>query len=631
MQRNYFDPMKLKYISLLLLLIPYSTLFAQDESAIDSLESLLATIPPGDTMRVLHLIDLWGITQNNDPDRSAAYARQIVSESSQLEYDKGLSAGYQRLGVTLSMLGEADSSAFYYRRALAVDTRRGYIKMQGIELYNLALYHSEASRLDSARHYLDLAREKFELDGGPLQVGAVINAKAGILRDQGNFRLALESGLEARKYFIEAGDSLYLIDAELEIGHAYSDLERYQDAYDTYASGMAIAERYDDDHYTNVFRLNLAEAAWGLRDTLQSLALLRKTIEVCQAKNFKRVELVALNLQGLILTQTREFSGANGALQKALTISTDEKYPFQRAKTYIALANLSNATNRPQAAEQFAQKGMALAKKISATGEISEAYAALSKAAETQGNYQNALFTAKEQKRLQDSLNNMTTRRSVAELQTLYETEKRDRQIEEQATQLRLKEQEASIAKLQTRFLWSGLLGAVLLFGAIAYSLRQRIIRSRLEKVNLERQMKEQQKELSAHTLHLVQKNQLLEQLRSELQSVKGERPDDRGALQRVLHTINSEEQVENDWQSFKTYFQQVHGDFEDKLRATAKEKISSRELRLAALLKTGLSNAEISPLLQVSQNSLYKAKYRLRKKLPVVGNERLEEFVGRL
>jgi len=394
---------------------------------------------------------------------------------------------------------------------------------------------------------------------------------------------------------------------------------------------MAIAERFEDDHYASIFRLNMAEAAWDLGDTLQSLSLLRKTIAASQAAGFEKVELVALNLQGVILTQTGEFVRANRTLQKALAISSSGDYPFQQAKTYIALAKLSIATGQPKAASKFAQDGLRLAQQIDATGEVAKAYAALSQSAETQGQFQLALDYAKEQKIIQDSLNAISTRRGIAELQTIYETEKRDRQIEEQATQLRLQAQEASIAKLQTRFLWTGLLAAVLLFGAIAYSLRQRIIRGRLEKANMEQQMQEQQKELSAHTLHLVQKNQLLEQLRAELQSIKGERPDDRGALQRVLHTINNEEQVEKDWQSFKTYFQQVHGDFEHKLRAKAKEKISPRELRLAALLKTGLSNAEISPLLKVSQDSLYKAKYRLRKKLPVTGDERLEEFVGRL
>jgi len=193
--------MKLKYIPLFLLLcLPYSAQ-TQDENAIDSLHRLIAASPQEDTMRALHFIELWGLTQNNDLERAGSYARQIIACSQALGYDTGLSAGYQRLGVTLSMLGKADSSAYYYRQALAVDTRRASMKMQGIELYNLALYHSDAARLDSARHYLDLAREKFELEGGPLQVGAVINAKAGIYRDQGNYRLALESGLEARKYF----------------------------------------------------------------------------------------------------------------------------------------------------------------------------------------------------------------------------------------------------------------------------------------------------------------------------------------------------------------------------------------------------------------------------------------------
>jgi DNA-binding CsgD family transcriptional regulator len=126
----------------------------------------------------------------------------------------------------------------------------------------------------------------------------------------------------------------------------------------------------------------------------------------------------------------------------------------------------------------------------------------------------------------------------------------------------------------------------------------------------------------------MTQKSQLLDQLGAELSNIKGERPDDRKRLDGLLRELSSEERIDQDWNNFRTYFQGVHGDFEERLKALAEQNLSPRELRLAALIKMQLNNQEVGAILGVSQESLYKAKYRLRKKLPAAGDGELDAYL---
>ncbi|MEM1358959.1 MAG: hypothetical protein AAGF89_12210, partial [Bacteroidota bacterium] len=244
------------------------------------------------------------------------------------------------------------------------------------------------------------------------------------------------------------------------------------------------------------------------------------------------------------------------------------------------------------------------------------------------GNFEAAYDNMVMRSGFQDSLHRTELAENLAEFTARFEKEKQDFLIKEQQTQLTLLENQTKIDRLQKSILWVGLLGLILVFGAVAYSLRQRVARQRLEKETLAGKVKGQQRELSAHALQMAQKSRLLDQLSEELRNIKGERPDDRKKLDSVLRELSSEERIDNDWHNFRTYFQGVHGDFEDRLKVAADQTLSPRELRMAALIKMQLNNQEIGTILGVSQDSLYKAKYRLRKKFSQAEEGALDAFI---
>lgn len=244
------------------------------------------------------------------------------------------------------------------------------------------------------------------------------------------------------------------------------------------------------------------------------------------------------------------------------------------------------------------------------------------------GRFAEALRYQLEKEQVKDSLYQKETGEKLAELAVLYEKEKQDQLIKEQQSELALLESKARADRAQRIGLTGGVLALLAILAAGWYSYRQRHQRQEVEKARLADEIKTHQQELSTHALQMARKGQLLDQLREELSNIKGERPDDRKKLDGLLRELGSEERIDQDWENFRTYFQGVHGDFEERVKSKAEQNLSPRELRLAALIKMQLNNQEVGAILGVTQDSLYKAKYRLRKKLPAAGEGELDGYL---
>jgi len=93
------------------------------------------------------------------------------------------------------------------------------------------------------------------------------------------------------------------------------------------------------------------------------------------------------------------------------------------------------------------------------------------------------------------------------------------------------------------------------------------------------------------------------------------------GALHLMkLHT-------EEDWSLFLLAFDEIYPGFHWRLRLKVND-ISPAELRLMCLIRLHLNSREISRRLGISQQSVNIARYRLRRKLGLAHEERLEELV---
>jgi DNA-binding CsgD family transcriptional regulator len=90
---------------------------------------------------------------------------------------------------------------------------------------------------------------------------------------------------------------------------------------------------------------------------------------------------------------------------------------------------------------------------------------------------------------------------------------------------------------------------------------------------------------------------------------------------------INGSVQIDKDWENFNRHFEQVHQGFYSKLKKE-NQSLTSNDLRLSAMLRMNLSSKEVAAIMNVSPDSVKKARYRLRKKLQLEEEADLHSFM---
>jgi hypothetical protein len=150
----------------------------------------------------------------------------------------------------------------------------------------------------------------------------------------------------------------------------------------------------------------------------------------------------------------------------------------------------------------------------------------------------------------------------------------------------------------------------------------------RLLEENLTQQLELKAKELTSYTLHVIRKNKLLESLQAQLEEmVREEKRDQKKQIKQLSLQISEGLSDDQHWEEFRGIFEQVHQSFFDRLQQQS-EALTSNDLRLIALIKMNMTQADISTLLGVSPDSLRVMRHRIRKKLNLPPGENLSAFI---
>jgi hypothetical protein len=140
----------------------------------------------------------------------------------------------------------------------------------------------------------------------------------------------------------------------------------------------------------------------------------------------------------------------------------------------------------------------------------------------------------------------------------------------------------------------------------------------------LKERLETNQRELATSTLHMVQKNELLNYLKSQMQLLSRPNPGTAQGMRAMSSLIDKSTDLDTDWQKFKMHFDQIHPDFFEELK-TNHPQLTTKETRLYAYLHMKLSHKEIASLLNIDPASVRRSKTRLFKKMAIPETEQTD------
>lgn len=587
-------------------------------------------------MQRFHILNhLWSESINNRIEESLSFSEDMINLGEVLKIDTIIGFGLERKAVTYSYMNKFDSSNVYFNKALKIYKHlNDYKKIAGIER-NLGQDHNMIGNLDSAYYYYDLAEKNYSKASDMVGIADIYNSKSIVYLMKGYYNLALENALKAEKIYTDKKLSMDLNQNRLVIASVYGEMKDTVNAIDYHKKTLKFFENESQKRqYASTLNLILALQIPNKEKRKENEKLINELVEISNSLKDESLIGDAQEKKGQFMLVNGNVNEAKAIFESLLhkTSILNDNYSLayvnmHLGETLILLKDYTNALEHLNTSKIEADKNNldALKPKI---------YKLMSLVYQATGNFENGLKHYKIYKKLEDNISSTEINNRFSELQTIHETEKKETEITLQEKEIKTLNVQAENDKLIKTLYGIGMFSFLSIAALLYFGFKQRMKKNKIEREKQEEIYKQEiafkKKELASQTLHLVQKNTFIQELKENLEKIKKSPELFKVEFRRLVMLLKKESAEDKDWEVFKSYFSEVHNNFDNKIKAIS-EDITEKEVRLASFLRMNLSTKEIASMLNVLPDSVLKSKYRLKKKLELSKEEDLTQFLNTL
>lgn len=371
---------------------------------------------------------------------------------------------------------------------------------------------SFTGQVDAALAHYDKAKEYGEKANNPRVVAFAFLYKGYIYSDEGDFTKASQSFQEASAIFNEAKDTFNIIASKNALAILYSVNGFVNEAHKERTDAIAFAEKIKS--YGQLTTLYINEAHDNKKQGFEDKRIHFLLKAVKTSKKSKYFE----NLNPVLLSEIIKGYAENDSLEKARFYLREFEKNAENTKGvykpnyYDALKKLAYAEQDYTEAKKLGLKHLELLSRNNKILEIRDGQLFLATVYEKLNRLDLAFAHYKVYNKIEDSIQSVQKTKTLAYYQTLYETAKRDKKIEEQDSQIVLHEEQD---KRKTMLLWSVVVVLLGLF-TIIYLWRSRKYsrnKEHLQKIfaqDLIRNIEAERKRISSELHDSVGQNLLL-------------------------------------------------------------------------------------------------------------------------
>lgn len=606
----------------------------QGQKRIDSLHTVLK-IQKDIASKVSTLEKLYETASYLDSKKGKQYALKIISLSEDNSYPLGMIIGNFSLAGYYFTIRKMDSATIHYQKTLNLANQHNLKNNVSGALSNLSIIegdkgnYKEAIRLMDSVAQISLDKKDF------LRYGVSLN-------NNGNNYYELGQYLNAMNKFKKALDVLDTINREVyrrgdvyrNIGKLNYQQKDFDQAIVNFTNAYEIYQQLSDNLYSAYVLNDIGNVYIYLKDYNRAIEYFNESLKISNEFNFPPAASHALFNIGFAQRENGNYQEALSFFKKGAEI---DKYDLSSVNYVLELYHVGltySLLGKNEVAIEYLNKSVKLADSLNISNELKHALDYRSKAHLNAGNYKFAFEDYAASQKINDSLFSIEKTKAIEELETIYETEKKAAEIALQEEEIKTLNEKSRADNLQKGLYAGGMASALALFGLSIFGFRQRIKKNRIAREKQEeiykQEIEHKKKELTSQTLHLVQKNTFIQELMENLENIKNSPEKFKMEFRRIVMLLKKENASDKDWEVFKTYFADVHNDFDQKLK-TIYADISEKEIRLAAFLRMNLTTKEIAATLNVLPDSILKSKYRLKKKLNLDKETDLTSFLNTL
>ncbi|MBA4136543.1 MAG: two-component sensor histidine kinase [Opitutus sp.] len=313
---------------------------------------------------------------------------------------------------------------------------------------------------------------------------------------------SLENHLEELRLAEPLGDASLLARTHGGLGLTYQRYGRNEDALQHFKLGLDLAVRAGDDRIRSSLLNSLGNYHLSIRNFDQATTIHEQALKLREGYGNRRAIAESLTNLGLIADARGDTAKALDYLQRALTTFETLKYRRYLANTHRRLALVLRKAGRTDEALAHLEKARQIAGTLESAEVLADLYQEFALTHEARGELPLALEFQRKQAAATDQMRGERDRQRMSELRARYSAEQRELEIALLKRGQELQNAEIARRRTQSLALGAGLVGGVLLLGAI---------------IMLQRARLRAERRLHAATEHARERAEAAERLKSRL------------------------------------------------------------------------------------------------------------------
>lgn len=608
--------------------------FSQSNKEIDSLKNVLNT-EISSSQKLVILDSLHSILQYKNPKLSLKYSLEAYKIAKLISNKQKTISNAYNSALAYKVLHKMDSSIYYHKIAMSLAKEINDNVSFAMGLNELADIERLNSNLDKSLDMFNEAKNIYKKNNKIGLYGHTIGNIASVYLSKGQYRLSQKMYMESLKILDSInGSAIRIADITARIGEIQSHIGNYNEAISYYNKALEVYKLNDDSIWMCNMHLQIGSTYCNLKDFDKAILHFRESLKIAQKHGLKSNEAMLYTNIGSLYRESRDFEKSKVYLEESLRFHEREGFLYNYIDVLKELGTLYLDLNKPKLAITYLDKAIEKSTPSKRLDYLMENYKLRSLAYEKLGNNSLALQDLKNHQNYKDSIYNLKNVQQIEELKTIYETEKKQTSLALNEEEIKNLQQQNKLKTLTTSLYAAGMFSVLSISIMIFFIYRQRmkkdIVTQKKQDELYRKEIEHKQKELASLTVHLVQKNTFTQELLENLKELKNNPEKFKLEFRRILMLLKKQTADDKDWDLFKSYFADVHNDFDNKLKAIYAD-ISENEIRLAAFLRMNLSTKEIAAIFNVLPDSILKSKYRLKKKLSLGKETDLGDFLNSL
>lgn len=489
------------------------------------------------------------------------------------------------------------------------------------------LEKSRSSKMDSLTARIQLLRGK-------------------ILFQFGMFQEATEALYEAEYIFERDLQMKRLAQVNNVLGEVYYRIKNSENALQRHEQALKIYNQIQDEAGEAETKSYIGGMFEKMGSYPKALEYQTESLSLFESLGMKsEIAFVRENI-GSIYEDLEKYDSAYSNFQKAFLLNSELGDSLRLIGNLNNLGDVLRKTGDAEKSLEFSQKAAEMSQRLGVLNLQKSAVVDISKAYAEMGDYENAFEYLEQSRQLSDLVFTEESTRQLAIQEAQYNLFTKNQQIKEL--------EQTRIFDAKVKWLLLFLVSLLCVLSWVIFNRQKLKIRSNREllqrqdeilevkeqlintekenlkllELKMQAEDKAHSRSLTAQTLHVIDKNQMLEDIQTKLKSILEEDPkEQKKRIRNLIKQIDFNFSHDTDWDDFKHTFEKVHQDFFKNIQARS-GGLTPAEMKLASLMRLNLNSKEIASSLGISMDSLRISRYRLRKKLNLKKDDSLQQFL---